>query len=163
MSEEKRIEGFWREYEFLSNFYPSPIEYEEMRFPTVEHAFQAAKSLDLATRERFTRYPTPGAAKRAGRRLELRPDWDKVRIGIMGELIALKFAPGTALCHKLLATGGATLVEENWWRDRFWGTTNGIGENWLGRLLMSRRAELSEIWGTIGFDVIPGETRGRVK
>lgn len=37
---------------------------------------------------------------------------------------------------------GDELIEGNAWNDTFWGVCNGVGENWLGQLLMERRAEL---------------------
>jgi len=41
--------------------------------------------------------------------------------------------------RKLEATAGAVLVEGNAWGDRFWGSVEGSGQNWLGRLLMEIR------------------------
>lgn len=73
---------FTGEFAFLSNFWPCRVELDGMIFPGVEQAFQAAKTLDPAERCHFVDL-NPGAAKRAGRKVELRPDWQQVKVGIM--------------------------------------------------------------------------------
>lgn len=123
----------------LSNFYPSPIEHEGRTYPTVEHFFQAFKSADDEGHERVRLCATPGDAKRMGRKIRMRADWDDVRVGIMQYALMLKFAPGTPLAEWLISTGDAHLEEGNHWGDTFWGTTYGRGNNWLGVLLMQRR------------------------
>ncbi len=135
------IDRFDGEYAFLSNFDPSPIVLDRITYPTVEHAFQAAKTDDRLERERMASLPTPGAAKRAGRKVALRPDWERVKVGIMEELVRRKFADPD-LAGKLLATGDEELIEGNTWNDRFWGVCRGTGRNQLGKILMRVRAEL---------------------
>lgn len=133
-----QIDAFTGAYRFLSNFYPCTIFMDRLRYPTVEHAFQAAKTLDDAQREDISRLLTPSAAKRKGRLVSLREDWEEVKIPIMSELLTQKFdrEPFRGL---LAATKPAMLIEGNWWNDRFWGVCGGVGENWLGRLLMEIR------------------------
>ena len=41
---ENVIDSFVGEYYFLSNFYPCSIEHDGLRYPSSEHAYQAAKS-----------------------------------------------------------------------------------------------------------------------
>jgi N-glycosidase YbiA len=56
-----------------------------------------------------------------------------------------KFSGDPALSDLLLGTGDAELVEAGFIDDdagRFWGRVNGIGENWLGRILMETRDRL---------------------
>lgn len=139
------INSFEGKYEFLSNFSPSVIEYEGFEYPTVEHAFQAAKTLDLDKRLEVAELPTPGDAKRAGRRLDLRPDWEQVKLQVMEDCLREKFKH-TDLLLKLVGTGDAILVEGNWWHDQTWGScycdkcgNNGL--NQLGKLLMKIRDE----------------------
>jgi ribA/ribD-fused uncharacterized protein len=124
---------------FLSNFYPSEVEYDGVSYPTIEHAFQAAKSTDPLVREMVRAAGSPAEAKKRGRQLTLRADWDACRIDVMRELLAYKFAPGSHLADRLIATGNQELVEGNWWGDRFWGVCEGRGENHLGKLLMEIR------------------------
>lgn len=127
---------------FLSNFYPSRIVLEEREWPTVEHAYQAFKSLNRSDWTRIQFCSTPGQAKREGRKLELRYDWDDVKIAVMDRCLMEKFKD-PELAAMLVATGDAILVEGNTWNDTFWGVCNGKGANWLGRLLMLRRSHMN--------------------
>ena len=109
---------------------------------TVEHYYQAMKTLDGNEQERIRLTPKPGSAKRMGRRVELRPDWEAVKLKVMRYALSLKFTTESEAGKYLLSTGDEILVEGNDWGDRFWGVDGGVGENWLGVLLMARRAEL---------------------
>lgn len=136
------IKAFEGPYRFLSNFYPSDVELDGDIYPTVEHAFQAAKTQNRAQRERVRLCSTPGLAKKAGRVVTLRPEWEEVKIAVMFFLLLRKFEPGSILAERLLATGDAYLEEGNWWGDRFWGVCDGEGSNWLGICLMGIRQSL---------------------
>lgn len=132
------ITSFSGKYEFLSNFYYSPVTYEGITYPTVEHAFQAAKTFDVTERRRISEMKTPGMAKRAGRRVLLRKDWEAVKFDIMKTLVTQKFED-EKLKQLLLDTGDEELVEGNTWHDTCWGVCNGVGQNNLGKILMSVR------------------------
>lgn len=136
------ITAFTGEHRFLSNFYPSPIAWGGTTTPTLEHAYQCAKTFDPIEQAKILSAPSPGVAKRYGQRVLLRDDWEEVKIPCMRYLLFMKFAAGSDLAAQLLATGDAYLVEGNHWRDTFWGVCDGHGSNWLGHLLMARRAEL---------------------
>jgi ribA/ribD-fused uncharacterized protein len=125
-------------YEFLSNFHPCPVELDGVEYRTVEHAYQAAKTLDRAEREHVRSAPTPAEAKERGQHLTMRPDWTDIKVDIMRALLQQKFSSGPLRDH-LLATRPRELIEGNTWDDRFWGVCDGEGENWLGRLLMEIR------------------------
>lgn len=143
------IEEFQGEYRFLSNFYPCPIEFEvvpgrlRLRYGTSEHAYQAAKSLDPEWWKRVQQALTPAAVKKLGRQVELRPDWEDVKLEVMERILRIKFADDP-LRTWLLETGRRELIEGNRWRDVYWGVCDGVGENHLGRLLMKIRAELRD-------------------
>lgn len=141
-----KINSFRREYAFLSNFYHCTVEYEGCIYPSVEHAFQAAKTFDLKWRNKIRVCPTPAAAKYWGRRVPMRPDWEKVKISIMKQLVKDKFSRNlsyrTNLKQQLLDTGEAYLEEGNAHGDTFWGTVHGEGQNWLGKVLMEVRSEI---------------------
>jgi ribA/ribD-fused uncharacterized protein len=137
------ISSFSGEYRWLSNFSPSLVIYDGVVYPTVEHAYQAAK-VHPSQREPF-KYGTPGQAKRLGRQYVLRADWEQVKVYIMRELIEKKFIAHTPMAARLLATGDAELVEGNTWGDMFWGVCSGVGKNYLGKLLMERRTALRYI------------------
>jgi len=136
------IGPFTGAFRFLSNFFPSPVEFEGLTYATVEHAFQAAKTVNPVERERIRRCSTPGEAKRLGRKLTLRPDWKLIELEVMENLVRQKFTQHPRLRELLLRTDSRPLVEQNTWGDRFWGLYHGVGENHLGRILMKVRAEL---------------------
>ena len=137
-----KIDCFDGEYAFLSNFYDSPIEKDGIVYPTNEHFFQAMKTLDNEERKRIAAAETPGKAKRMGRSVKLRPDWEQSKIQIMKEGLTLKFLCHKDLAEKLVATGDVWLIEGNWWGDTYWGVCNGVGHNMLGNLLMEIRRDL---------------------
>lgn len=136
----KRIDSFSGEHRFLSNFYklPQPIEWEGLLYPTTEHAYQAAKTLDVAQRMKIRDAKTPGQSKRLGRSVTLRTGWDAMRVFVMDSLLWLKFSH-PILRRWLLETGDAELVEGNTWGDTFWGVCKGHGQNHLGKGLMRIR------------------------
>jgi ribA/ribD-fused uncharacterized protein len=135
------ITGFFGEYRFLSNFHIVSITWEGITFPSTEHAYQAAKSLDVQERERIASLATPKEARKAGKLVELRPDWDQVKLQVMKEICLLKYQHPD-LKDSLLATGDSYLEETNWWGDRYWGVCKGTGQNHLGKLLMEIRDEI---------------------
>ncbi|MGN1018937.1 MAG: NADAR family protein [Aristaeellaceae bacterium] len=138
-----KIDSFRGEYEFLSNFWEAPVTWGGLTYGSNEAAFQAQKCLTAEEREAFTRL-SPAAAKKRGRRVQLRPDWEAVKVGIMEELVRAKFTQHDDLKQKLLATGDAVLEEGNTWHDTCWGVDarTGRGRNHLGRILMKIRQEL---------------------
>jgi hypothetical protein len=138
------IDRFFDDYRFLSNFYPSKVVFEEVEYPTVEHAYAAAKTLDLALRKEISNVKTAGEVKRLGRKLALREDWEYIKLRIMLTLVLYKFRNNPDLKEMLLNTKDEYLVEGNSWGDKYWGVSNGVGENKLGKILMAVRAILRQ-------------------
>lgn len=136
-----RFEGIYR---FLSNFYGAHVEFEGMIFPSVEHAYVAAKTLDQKQRVHIVHIGTAREVKAYGRKLKLRPDWEQVKLQIMEDLVRQKFTKDGNLRQALIDTGNRELIEGNWWGDKFWGVDmkTNQGENHLGKLLMKIRSEL---------------------
>ena len=137
------ITEFRGDHAFLSNFYPCNIYYNGLHFYSVEAAFQAAKCTSREDARQFC-HLNPSQAKALGRTVMLRRDWEQVKVGIMKELLRLKFSKYDL--HKMLvATGDEIIQEGNTWNDTFWGVNSktGLGQNVLGQLLMTLRAELS--------------------
>jgi hypothetical protein len=135
--------------EWASNFatVETGVMLEGLRFPTVEHGFQAAKTLSDIDRRMIQQQQTPGKTKRAGRKLALRNDWREIRERIMLDLLRQKF-------------NLAPFRESNFlkrqvrnWLKKILGTTpigrcscprhKGRGLNGLGILLMQVRDELT--------------------
>ena len=138
------IDRFAGEWRFLSNFAPCTVMLDGEAYPSVEHAFQAAKSDDFRVRQQIRSARTAGHAKRMGRSIRLPAGWGETRVRVMRGLLWQKFspvAPGTQPDYLagLLRTGDAELIEGNDWGDKFWGKVNGEGANVLGQLLMELR------------------------
>ena len=140
---DKFIVGFSRKtgHEYLSNFYAASVSYDGMLYPTVEHAYQASKSLDPTTRHLINKAKDPNIAKRMGQSIVVRSDWSDAKIDIMRQLIREKFK-NPFIRWKLKQTAGKGLINENRWNDRFWGVVLGTGENWLGKILEEVREEI---------------------
>ena len=140
----REIKGFSGEYRYLSNFYPCKIEYEGLVYSSVEAAFQAAKCSVPAERAAFAFYTAP-QAKKAGRQVKLREDWESVKTDILCSLLFIKFRDNPGLLTLLLQTGNAVLIEENRWHDNYYGDCicdrckNTLGQNLLGVKLMELR------------------------
>lgn len=153
------IGEFKGKYRFLSNFHPARIEYEHLVYPSVEHAYVAAKTKNMKFKRLITTIPAnqAGKAKRMGSvggmkkfGCNLIKDWDFLKTKIMLDLLRLKFQDVT-LSGLLLQTGDEYLQEGNKWHDNYWGAckceqclTNTIGFNMLGQLLMNVRKELQD-------------------
>ena len=137
-------------YRFLSNFWQVKVDFCGLTYPSTEHAFQAAKTLDPGERERIRCAYSSAEAKHLGKRVRLRADWEDIKVSVMRDLLEQKFYTDP-LEQWLLQTGDVQLVEGNTWGDAFWGVTlggTGVGRNELGKLLMSIRAELRREGGT---------------
>lgn len=138
-----KIEQFSGSNRFLSNFFPCLVSLNGVDYASVEHAYQAAKTLDAEERETVRQMPTAGKAKRAGKKVTLRADWPEVKISIMADLLRQKFGNNNAsLRAELLSTGNSELIEGNNWGDQFWGICNGVGRNELGKAIMRVRQEV---------------------
>ena len=135
------IDSFCGEYRFLSNFWICQIDYNGQTYWSTEAAYQAAKCKNEETKSVFTTLP-PGAAKRFGNMILIRPDWDSIKLEVMRDLLYIKFMSHPDLRQRLLETGDAMLIEGNTWGDTYWGVCDGVGENNLGRLLMEVRASM---------------------
>lgn len=135
------INEFRGEYFFLSNFYESPVEYLGITYQNNEAAFQSMKTFRPDEREKFSSI-NPSDAKKAGRKVKLRTDWEEVKDSCMYGICFAKFQQNPELKQLLLNTGEEYLEEGNLWGDKVWGTVNGDGENKLGKILMQVREKL---------------------
>jgi len=142
------------EYKFLSNMYPVMID----GYKSVESFYVAMKTKNKTIRAQI-REMSGMDAKKFGQTIVLREDWDAIRFDVMHYALNIKFAAGTELANKLLATGYIQLVETNYWHDNFWGNcycdkcANTKGENHLGKMLMEIRENLRKNDG--GKPIVP--------
>lgn len=137
------IDSFKGKYFFLSNFFEAPVIYDGITYLNNEAAFQAQKTLDKEQRLDFAML-NPSQAKKKGRSVSLRSDWEEIKINVMYEICKAKFTQNENLKRSLLNTGNTELIEGNNWGDKIWGQVNGIGENNLGKILMKIREELKD-------------------
>lgn len=143
------IDFFDGSYRFLSNYYISPFVLHSIEYQSVEHFFQATKAQFVYERDRIIAAPTPGKAKRLGKGVALRPDWEEIKEDVMMQGLREKFNI-PELREKLLATGDQELIEGNIWHDNIWGDCrcskcySTKGQNKLGKLLMQLRQEIRE-------------------
>lgn len=139
--DESQIKGFFGEYRFLSNFELGDVIYEGIKYPSSENAYQAAKSLDLEIRNQFVNI-SPNESKKLGRKVDVREDWEEVKYGIMYQIVLDKFSRNYQLGDLLIETGDRYLEETNHWKDKIWGVCDGVGKNWLGKILMDVRTQI---------------------
>jgi ribA/ribD-fused uncharacterized protein len=138
-----------RNPKWLSNFVPCTVYLDGQACPSVEHAYQAAKTLNPEERARVIAASTPAQARRLGRAVTVRNDWGDVKYGIMLGLLRQKFALGTNFAGDLMAYEGK-IVEYNTWHDNEWGhcgcarCQSKPHKNMLGRLLEVLRSQLQE-------------------
>lgn len=148
--EDAPITSFKWRFAFLSNFCAAPVEYEGVTYPSVEHAYQAAKTLDCDWRTRIQQTGRPHWAKLMTRRkgFPMREEWDATKEGVMLSLLRQKFSEPRREAQ-LWSTGRRVLIEGNIWGDRYWGACQDdegrwVGKNRLGEMLMELRGELFE-------------------
>ena len=134
---------FKDEYRWLSNFAPVEIEYEGRTFPSLEHAYQAAKSTDSTWKDYCASGVSSGNVKRKSKNIIYQPDWEEVKVEVMSTLVTKKFSV-EPYKSQLIETGDLEIVEGNTWGDTFWGVDvrTGEGMNVLGKMIMEIRDEL---------------------
>lgn len=130
---------FKDEYRWLSNFWPSKVTLDGVTYPSVENAYQAAKTVIKDERKFFVNC-TSGQAKRRGKEITQREDWPFIKIAVMRDLLIQKFRD-PILKQKLIDTGDQRIREGNNWNDKFWGVClkTGVGNNHLGNLITEIR------------------------
>ncbi len=125
-------------------FFDKHMIYQGIEYYTAENFYQAMKlPKDAVEKRRYIASLDPYGAKREGRKLQIRSDWDEIKLDVMEYALRFKFAPGTPWYVNLMATGNDEIVELNNWNDEFWGVSvkTNKGQNHLGKLLMKIREE----------------------
>jgi ribA/ribD-fused uncharacterized protein len=147
---ENTIYGFQGDYRFLSNFDPTPIVYGGLQIKTAEHLYNALKTTSLEEALSVLAAETPGQAKKVGRTVTLKDNWETEKFTAMRTTIGVKFIGNLLLSSKLVETGDKILIEANEWHDQIWGdcfcgrpACEPAGLNNLGELLMELRTDLA--------------------
>ena len=141
---------FKGKFAFLSNFILVPIEFEGHTYRSVEHAYMASKTLDESVREHIRTLKKPSDAKKYGKTIILRDDWESVKYSLMEGFVRQKFSEKNIDLLTKLVLVEDEIVEENYWHDVYWGKCTckvhlGAGQNKLGEILQKIRVEaLSE-------------------
>jgi len=142
------ITDFRGKYMFLSNAYyhkDQPIRFGGNFFRTAEGAFQSRKCPVLSN----LFFDCDGReAKKLGRRVNLRKDWNDVRVSVMYDVLTAKFGENEDLQQALLDTGDARIEPHNHNHENYWGSCDCADcasvkkGNVLGHLLMRVREDL---------------------
>lgn len=145
---------FKDENAFLSNFWGCKITYWRFGiqyfFDSSEHLFMSFKNTTKEWHQQCSNLAgyTPGQIKRLARKVDLVSNWEDIKYECMTIAVTAKFSQNEDLKAKLLATGKQNLVEGNFHNDKIWGvclkSSPNVGENYLGRILMSVRDKLGE-------------------
>lgn len=146
----KYVGSFSGDLEFLSNMYKIPIYFNESKYdnfqpdfkvyPSSENLYQALKCKYIKDRELFQNVD-PHKSKRIGKTIEIRSDWDNVRLEAMKLAIDLKFK-NIELGEKLIDLPDGKIIEFNNWGDRFFGICNGEGLDHLGKILRAKKQQI---------------------
>jgi len=136
-------------YGFLSNLFKCPVHYDDKDFTCSEAAYQYGKPVRTEVAEWLISAPSPhliAAAAHALFSFDIAPDWNKIKVDRMRDILREKFTQNKNLQKLLLDTGNVILIEDSK-TDAFWGVgKNGDGKNTLGTLLMEVRDDLR--WAT---------------
>jgi ribA/ribD-fused uncharacterized protein len=158
----QKVDSFTGYFEFLHNNFLSPIYYEGSLYPSVTHAYHAARSRDEQTKNAILNADSFQTVAKIARRIEDPEGWSLTRTSIMERLVRDKFRRSRELQEKLKATEKRELLmtyDEETPGNFFWGTVKEKGQNQLGRILMKIRNDLLSChevfnWITTNFDLI---------
>ena len=164
MNSINRFDGKW---EFLSNFYSVLIEYQGIKYPSVEHYYVAQKCKNDQMvngvyytpsdfKEMISKRSNPGYVKKIGQKMKVRSDWESKKLEFMNWGVREKFK-NEELKELLSSTDNLMLIEGNFWHDNFYGQCSCIkcankGQNHLGKILMKIRDELRGVENKTGLE-----------
>lgn len=148
--DKNRVFGFFEQFRFLSNFHRCNVFYDGISWPSSEHAYMVAKCSNKSSTDynymgvHNIQTMSPTEVKRWGQTVELRDDWEQIKLGVMFQINMDKYIRNPDLRQKLLDTGDKELIESNSWGDSFWGydVDKQKGRNELGKILMKIRGYL---------------------
>ena len=109
---QQTIDHFHGAYAFLSNFYPSRIYYRGYWYANNEAAFQAQKTISPKEQLQFTKLRNPKDAKKLGREVQLRSDWESVKLMYMYEICMSNSCRILPYVKHYLLLGIVTLLKE---------------------------------------------------
>lgn len=135
-------------YGCFSNFTHCKVNFGGITYNSTEAAWQAQKTLNENERKQFATL-NPSEAKKLGRKVNLRPDWEEVKYQLMVDVCYEKFKNSKKFREVLLSTENDEIIENTTgWHDNIWGNCecpkciNKPGRNLLGKALMEVRERL---------------------
>ena len=134
------INAFTGDYDFLANSYTCDMEVDGIKYTNAESAFWAQRVKDLKARNKYARLSGNKARAKALQAVPV-DNWETDKDLYMMKILSIKFSNPT-LKKKLLSTKGKKLLNNNTYRDNYWGIYYGEGENVLGQLLEKIRDNL---------------------
>ena len=149
--------GSLSEYGPLSNWGRFPVVYNNIKLPTLEHAFMHEKCIcndDVISAKAVLQSPEPYQAKQIGDTMKLTDKWTDVKSNkVMSDLLKVKFTPDSDLTRELLSTGDKHLVESGRNKEYACGLSlvnkyifdkkKHSGKNRLGTQLMERHSAIN--------------------
>mgnify|MGYP000727545213 CR=1 FL=1 len=138
--------GFYeREFYVLSNFSSFQVMYDDVLYPTSEHAYQAAhftKTKPELAQQIIACRSAHEACKLAKANAQHAPkNWDEIKAEVMYKICKAKLEQHPYVREKLLQTEDLYLVEDSP-VDSYWGWgADRRGENLLGTIWMRLRSE----------------------
>ncbi len=143
MDTDSQIFFYENEFYVFSNFSAFMIEWKGKLYMTSEHVYHSEKFEDEILKEQIRNTRSAHDAFKLAHRNKdkQRKDWNKIRLGIMKEVLRVKTEQHPYVKKKLLDSGNKELIEDSW-RDSYWGWgPNKDGENHLGKIWMEIREE----------------------
>ncbi len=143
----KDIFGFQKNHRWLSNMWPVEFEVNGIKFGSSENAYQASKyGGQRAVIEKIAKMPAFESKAFAKDRANpwTTEDFENRKLKFM-KLFLMKKFENPCLRQKLLNTGNVYIEETNTWGDDFWGCCpQGVGRNYLGKLIMEVRDQFQQ-------------------
>lgn len=147
LSTDGKVVGFYeREFYPFSNFSSFQVFWDDKLWPTSEHAYQAARYIDVRPDYVETIRELPSAHQAfmfmREHRHDQRPEWNIEKRDTMKDIVRHKLGQHSYIQAKLLQTSNFELIEDSPF-DSFWGWgADRRGRNELGKIWMELREEL---------------------
>jgi predicted NAD-dependent protein-ADP-ribosyltransferase YbiA (DUF1768 family) len=159
------IDNFNGVFDFLNNEYPCEVYFEGLMFPSVFHAFQAARSTKEHERAKIAYADSMQELYELATEIEDPADWQSKRLLVMEKCLRDKFRRHREMRERLRKTGNRDLL--NSYADKsssnlYWGVVEGNGQNHLGKLLEAIRLDVhtdKELFKWLALNLGPEEDK----
>ena len=132
-----------KDFSFLRNDYSANVILDDEIYPSVEHAYQAAKTQNIDLRKKIQNASVHEARKIGKNEITIPLTWDTDRLVVMKQLQKSKYTDNLNLKLKLLLTGNEEIIQGGTMPDKFWGQDDfGDGKNHNGKIIMKVREEI---------------------